>query len=97
MLIKEKIKVKACSKNIKYYESKGYCLPKKQNGRYDLKKEFEIWNFDIAQTSRIKVRCLCDDCNTELHVQAGNRNFLSNKDYCVRCGHKKAPITKIKK
>lgn len=95
MIINEKIKIKVCSKNIKYYEAKGYTFFRKENGKYDLSKEIEINSIDIISTSHNKIKVQCNICKKIFYKNAYNRNFLSNVDYCMDCGHKVAPKTKL--
>lgn len=89
MIINEKITVTLGSKNYKYYISLGYL----SETDYVNGKDLEIYSKDIKNTSKIKIRCRCNICNSIINKCAINHNFETDEDYCVKCKSIKAKNT----
>ena len=93
-LISEYVEVGLAGKNVKYYEEKGYKIPKYKNnlGKIKVKKGTKILikTEDLSNNSKIKVivKCDCQDCNKikriryDSYIQTMNKY---GKYYCRQC------------
>jgi len=109
-LITEKINVKLSSKNIKYYESLGYVIPRVKTKWYDVSvlrgTEIEIFVNDLSYGSGEFVDCICDGvcCNKQMRIKW--QNYIKNRKddgtiYCISCtsklfGNESARLTRLK-
>ena len=103
MLITKEVEVKLVGNTIKYYEDKGYPIP-----RYEFKNKLKVKQGtkikvnvkDLPPSSEVKIECLCDYC-----LEEGIENILPKlykdyikqkenspvkKDCCAKCQPKKA-------
>lgn len=90
-LIQEEIKVKVNQMTIKHYEKLGYNIPKKENGKFDLGKQFTVKTKDLPIGSGEKVEIKCDNCDKEYFIEY--KSYLkylckNNRYYCNKCRKK---------
>lgn len=93
MLLTDYIEIVINNKNIKWYESKGYEIPRrwdKEHYRYTVKRGTTILvrATDLTEGSHVKVQVSCDYCGVIKEV--GYKEYLKNHDEelgdcCVKC------------
>ena len=110
MLITKEVEVGLKSQTIKWYEDKGYEIPRTidKQGRNSVKKGTKIIVKveDLTEGSGVEVDVMCDgeNCGKILTIRWGVYNKHIHQDgkyYCIKCtsklfGIKKAIITRIK-
>lgn len=92
-LITKEVEVVLNSRNIKYYEEKGYTIPRVcKKGKYSVKRGTTIIvNVkDLLKNSTCIVPINCDCCGTLLHIkfQDYQKNNHNGKYYCNTCASK---------
>ena len=89
MIIQEKIEIQLNSKNIKYYESLGYDIPKTldKNNILRVKNKTKIFvkTVDLPKGSTIKVLCKCDYCGKIELVINQSLTRANGKHFCHFC------------
>lgn len=93
MLLTEKVKIKVNCKNIRWYEEKGYEIPRyysKKHKRNLVRRgtEIEVYVKDLTLGSHVKVEVSCDYCNCRKVVRY--RDYIKNHDEelgdcCIKC------------
>ena len=89
-LITKEVEVRLSGKNISYYESLGYDIPRKSNGKIDLNKCIIVKVEDLSKFSHVYINADCDGCNKPLRMtynQYNSRNH-NGKTYCHPCASK---------
>lgn len=94
-LITEEVEVSLGGKNIKWYEDKGYLIPRIKDKRdrivtrYGTKILVNIK--DLPDKSHIKINYICDHCRKEYETTWYNYNIYKKEEgnfYCNKCAHK---------
>lgn len=98
MLISKTVEVNLCSKNIPYYESLGYDIPKRRRSNKVSKNELTVpvgtkilvKISDLPKGSNILVNIKCDYCGKEFKKTYDkyikqNENSIIKKDCCYNC------------
>ena len=83
-LITETVKTKWNGKTKKHYESLGYNYTK-------MGEEFEVRVEDLPKTSRVSIKCVCDNCKSEFswsYEEYNKRVKENGNTYCSKCSHK---------
>jgi hypothetical protein len=94
-ILEKEVLVNVVSANAKYYEKKGYEVPKyvdKYNkSRYIIGSKILVKVTDLPSGSDVKVTKVCDDCGDQLLQPYGGiitrRKVNNNKDRCFNCGN----------
>ena len=110
-LITKEVEVKVNSKTVKYYESLGYKIPKKEASdkhvkrfkkgfTYDFGNIFIVKVDDLTRNSKVKVLVKCDYCNKEKYIEY--RKYLDSVEKydiyaCNKCLHYKTEKTNFTK
>lgn len=100
MIITKTVDVGLSPKNCKYYEAKGYHIPRKKDSRgrvnYTKGTKIEVRVPDLMPTSKVPVLVKCEICNLERSILydtvAGRENsqyLVTGQTLCVRCSNKK--------
>lgn len=94
MLLTKEVEVKLCNSIIKYYEDKGYIIPRYRDKERRLRVKrgtsILVKIEDLSEGSSVIVNCDCDFCGkvydmTYNHYTTRNHN---GKTYCEDCCHK---------
>ncbi len=103
-ILTKKVEVKVNSKNIKYYESLGYEIPKKianerQRKRYKKDYVYDYGNIliidinDLQKGSGVKIECLCDYCFANIIIMPYKQYIYQAKETgkiaCKHCSSQK--------
>ncbi|MBZ9622857.1 hypothetical protein G9F71_008325 [Clostridium sp. FP2] len=109
MLLTKEMEVSIGMKNMKYYEEKGYIIPKVKDGRGIMRiqrgsTKIKVKVEDLQGRSRGVVDVQCDECNTSKPLEWGVYTRCINEDgkyYCKPCasklyGHANSILTKLK-
>lgn len=86
-------------KNVRYYEEKGYIIPRKKDkrGRINFTKgtKIQVKIEDLMPTSKIKVLTKCEECGREKFVfydtlayRKNSQYLVTGKTLCVKCSNK---------
>lgn len=98
-LITEKIEVTLCGSNIKYYEEKGYEIPRRKDTRCNMSvargTQILVKVEDLPKSSdvKIEVQCDCEDCKNPIIKPLSFSNYnnsiikYNGRYYCKRCVH----------
>jgi hypothetical protein len=90
-LITEKVEVTVNPYTIRHYESLGYNLPRKENGKYKLYAPFTVKVEDLPKTSTVEVNYSCDYCGEILtnpyFVYLREISGIVPKTCCADCNH----------
>jgi ribosomal protein S27E len=110
LLLTKEVEVELGGKNIKWYENKGYEIPKRKDkwGRTIISKNttIKVKIEDLSSSSHVKINIQCDECGKILDgviYQSYKRNIhKNNKYYCRKCavelfGKEKIKQTKLNK
>lgn len=88
-LITKEVQVRVNSYTIKYYEDKGYVIPKKENGKYDLNAYFTVKVEDLSSHSTALVDYSCDYCgkllNGKYYTYYNQTQGIVPKNCCKDC------------
>lgn len=90
-LITKEVEVKLNNAKIKYYEDKGYNIPRSINksGKYQVKRGTSILVKieDLTDGSGINVKCICDNCNKIYDISYHHYKKYNHdgKTYCKQC------------
>lgn len=94
MNLEDRIETCVTSRNIKYYEDKGYIIPKYYN---NIRKKETVKNGtkilvklkDISKGSGIKIKYQCDNCGIIRETTWNNYNKTNHSGltYCFRCAN----------
>ena len=104
-LIRREGEVSLVGNNIKYYESLGYEIPRKENvnGKLQVPRgsKIKVKVEDLQEGSHTKVKCICDGCGEDLPPKSYKdyRIMLKNTGgtYCQKCATKLIASKNIKK
>lgn len=90
-LLSTEVETKLSSNTIKWYEEKGYTIPRK-NGVFVSGEKILVKVKDLKQYSQVKVQASCDECNKVFNLSYSNYNINCGKHngkyYCHACSHK---------
>ena len=90
-LLSTEVEVGLGSKNIKWYEEKGYSIPRK-NGAFVSDEKIVVKTKDLKRYSHVRVQVSCDECNNIFNLSycTYNKNCERHdgKYYCHACSHK---------
>lgn len=89
-LVKQEIDVKVGSANAKHYESLGYDIPRKENGRRIMGSYITVQIKDLPKVSGVKVSVECDICHRRNkiiynHLLKYDKYSNNGKYYCKHC------------
>lgn len=88
-ILNESVNIRVCSKTWKYYNDKGYKIPRKENGRINKDSYISVRVDDLQPKTHIKVDVECDNCH--IHKQIEYRDYIKSlRDgnyYCCGCIH----------
>lgn len=89
-LVTETVEICITMSNYKHYQSKGYELPKKADGKIDWFKYITVKTEDLSKGCSIKIEYACDCCNEHFFTNYNSYyNTLHNgKKYCLSCANK---------
>ena len=90
-LITEEVNIKVHPKHYKYYEERGYVIPRKANGRIDTSVFIKIKTSDLSLCSMVKVELECDYCGKHFfNTYEGytRRTKYDGEIYCKTCVNK---------
>ena len=71
-LVSEYVKVRVNGNNAKYYESLGYFIPRKGNGKLDFSQYLTIKVHDLLHGSNVRVDVVCDRCLKPYDISYGH-------------------------
>lgn len=104
MLLTESVEVMFNGKNAKYYEEKGYEIPRywdKKHKKMSIKQgtKINVKVEDLAKGSHVRVNVACDYCGQVKNVAYKDYLYNHNElgDCCVKCRSVKYKDTMIKK
>lgn len=100
MILTKTIETGLSPKNVKYYEEKGYNIPRKRDNRgrinYTKGTKITVKIEDLMPTSKVKVLTRCEICGEEKYVFYDTLAYRENSQYlitgqtlCVKCSNKK--------
>jgi len=93
-ILEKKVRVTVCGRNSKYYEHKGYIVPKRKDGKNRVRIErgtqILVLIEDLPDGSNVKVTKICDKCDSQIKNQKYTsvlRSRASNggADLCIKC------------
>jgi hypothetical protein len=91
-LITKEVEIQLCSSNIKWYENKGYILPKHKDrlNNMTVPKGSKIFVKckDLKAGSRVKIDVKCDHCSREYPIEWNSYSRYVKEDgnyYCNKC------------
>lgn len=92
MLIDKKIKVNITARNITFYQNKGYDIPKKYRGEWEVKQE------DVPLNGRVLLEFECDKCGEHFFRAAYCHSNHFDEGvyvtvYCPKCYHQRTKDT----
>jgi len=99
-IVDKEIQITVHNKNIKYYEDKGYQIPKyKYQGMLRVKRgtKITIKTEDLSQGSHTLIKMKCDKCGKIQNVIWKNylqQKHQDNKYYCKQCSNKMFGVKK---
>lgn len=100
-LITTEVTIQLFTGRVSYYKNKGYRLPTKENGKYDLGASFTVKIKDLPLNSHEMVECTCDFCNKPLKMKYQDyikqMQGILKKVCCVQCKHNKSKLTNLEK
>lgn len=94
MLLTKEVEIKLCNSIIKYYEDKGYIIPKYKDKERRLRVKrgtsILVKIEDLSEGSNILVKCDCDFCGKIYNMSYDKyvRRNHNGKTYCKDCIHK---------
>lgn len=99
MIIQKEVEIGLSPKNIKFYEKKWYEIPKWKDGRWRIscKKwtKITVKVDDLMPTSKVKVKCKCEQCWIERFVYFDSLAYRENSIFrktgetlCTICRNK---------
>ena len=98
MLLSKEVEVKIVGRNVKYYEEKGYKIPKyynKKEKKYCFKNGtiIRVNVKDLKENSHVDILVECDYCKNQYYVRKDayfkQKENDINKDCCKKCTHVK--------
>jgi hypothetical protein len=85
MILDKKVMVKIGGRNVKYFQSMGYSIPKEIDRRKRVvtpkKTSILVDIQDLPPTASVKVLVRCEDCGIERKVQYGSIFFRRSQSY----------------
>lgn len=92
LLLDKNIKVNITARNITFYQNKGYDIPKKYRGEWEVKQE------DVPLNGRVLLEFKCDECGEHFFRCAYNPANHFDEGiyvpvYCPNCYHKRTKET----
>lgn len=92
LLLDKNIKVNITARNITFYQNKGYNIPKKYRGEWEVRQE------DVPLKGRVLLEFECDECGEHFFRYAYNpANHFDEGiyviTYCPKCYHKRTRDT----
>jgi hypothetical protein len=100
MILDRKVLTGINGRNVKYYQSLGYEIPRKKDkrGRINFTKgvKIEVSIKDLMLTSKVKVLCKCEECGKERKVcydtlvyRKNSQFLITSKTLCSKCSNTK--------